>query len=292
MFVFLSGIASAYQFAGRKEAILAESFACGRSAEHHLGGTGETDMENSLLIGLSRQVALERNMDVIANNMANMNTAGYKRDQLMFEEYIMPVANMTEGVGRDRVLSYVNTPGMYRDYSPGDMEPTGNELDVAISGKGWLVAQTPDGERYTRNGQLKLDSQGQLVTMEGYPIQGTGGAITFDASETSITIAQDGTISSSAGEKGQLRVVAFDNESDLKKTGENIYQAENGAAPVPATEGRLMQGMVEKSNVNSLMEMTRMIETIRAYTAVSKNLEQAQQLREEAISQLGQTSNT
>lgn len=249
-------------------------------------------MQNALLIGLSRQVALQRSMDVIANNMSNLNTAGFKADQALFEEYIMPVANMTEGKQSDRSLSYVNSAGLYRDYSPGDMEQSGNELDVAIAGKGWLTVETPDGERFTRNGQLKVNAQGTLVSNDGFPVLGEGGPISFDASETGISIAQDGSISSSAGAKGRLRVVDFQNEGNLKKIGENLYEADAGETAEPAQNARLMQGMVEKSNVNAVLEMTRMIETIRAYTSIAKNLEKTQELREDAISRLGNTNST
>lgn len=247
-------------------------------------------MQNSLLIALSRQVALQRSMDVIANNMANMNTSGYKADQALFEEYIMPVANMTDGVAQDRALSYVDTAGLYRDYATGDMAPTGNDLDVAISGKGWFSVETPEGERYTRNGELKINSEGILVTVEGHPVLGEGGQITFDSSETNITITKDGTISSSAGEKGRLRVSTFENEGRLNKVGLNLYEPAEGEEPQPATEAQVMQGMIEKSNVKPVLEMSRMIETMRAYTSVARSLDQMQELREEAIDTLGDTN--
>lgn len=246
-------------------------------------------MQNSLLIGLSKQVALRQSMDTIANNMANMNTAGYKSDEMMFEEYLMPVAKMNEHTGRDRTLSYVDTPGIYRDFAAGDMEQTGGELDVAISGEGWLVVDTPAGERYTRNGQLKLNTEGTLVTTDGFPVLGDGGPLVFAANETNVTIAEDGTISSSEGAKGRLRLVSFETEEALKKVGDTLFEANEDAQPQPSENGRIMQGMIEKSNVNSLMEMTRMIETIRAYTSISQSIERSQKLREEAINQLGQT---
>lgn len=245
-------------------------------------------MENTLLIGLSRQVALERQMDAVANNLANMNTAGFKSDNVLFKEHIMPIASMTEHRGEDRTLSYVSNPGIYRDYSTGDMQKTGNELDLAISGKGWFVVQTPDGEKFTRNGQLKLNAEGQIVTNDGFPVLSDGGTITLGASESGLVIAEDGSISTNQGQKGRLRVVSFANEEKLTKAGSNLYASKE--TPQPAEDARIMQGVFESSNVKPLVEMTRMIETIRAYTSAARSLDKASDLRRDAIQELGNTN--
>ena len=244
-------------------------------------------MENALLVSLSRQKALQAQMDVLANNMANMNTTGYKGDSVLFEEYLMPVARMNDMRPQDAKISFVQDVGQVRDFSEGSIEQTGNELDVALSGKGWLVVETPEGERYTRNGQLKLNAEGQLVTNDGDPVQGQGGAISFGPQETGIQIATDGTISTSAGIKGRLQVVEFENPSALKKFGYTLYQSDE--APQQAEDVRVLQGMVERSNVNPIREMTRMIETVRAYTAITQSIDSANRLRRNAIEQLGNT---
>lgn len=244
-------------------------------------------MDNALLISLSRQITLRQQMNVIANNMANINTAGFKSDHLKFEEYIMPIAQMTENQGRDKNLSYVHTAGQFRNYSDGGLEQTGNQFDVALSGKGWLVAQTPDGERYTRNGQLQLNAQGQLITNQGYPILGDGGPITFTPEDGKVSIASDGTISTAQGQKGKLRVVEFASLDGLKKEGTSLYSSPQ--AGQPSTNTRVMQGMVERSNVQPIVEMTKMLETVRAYTNATQALGKAQELRSDAIEQLGQT---
>lgn len=246
-------------------------------------------MENALLIGLSRQMTLRKKMDVIANNMANMNTSGFKGDQLLFEEHLMPVARMSNMTGSDSKLSYVNTPGIFRDFSEGSMERTGDELDVAISGNGWLVVETPQGERYTRNGQLELDTEGQLVTADGYPVQGTGGAIVIRPGEGKISISQDGTVSTEQGPKDILKVVRFENNNKLKKEGSSLFSSTE--QPTDTDEARVLQGMVEKSNVRPIIEMTRMLETVRAYTSVAQALQKTSELRSQAIDKLGNTSN-
>jgi len=243
-------------------------------------------MENTMLIGLSRQIALQHQMDVVANNLANTQTAGYKRETLVFQDYVMPVADMPEAEGPDSEITYVIDADTIRDYSEGDFNTTGGSLDVAINGKGWFVIQTPAGERYSRNGQFTLDAGGNMVTSEGHPVQGTGGTITFNPDETDIKIAADGTISTSQGEKGKIRVVAFSDEIVLKKEGTNLYTSEE--APSEASGVRVVQGMYERSNVQPVIEMTKMIEVMRSYIATAKMLDSAAKISSQAIETLGQ----
>lgn len=246
-------------------------------------------MENALLIGLSRQAALGRQLDIVANNMANMRTAGYKSESLMFEEFLMPVAREQDMTGKDRNLSYVIDSGLSRDFSEGQFESTNNDLDIAIQGKGWLVVEMPDGERYTRDGELKLNVNGELVTTDGRRVLGEGGPIVFNSDERNISFGADGSISSSAGEKGRLRIVAFEQEGGLVKEGENLFSSKE--TPQPAQDFRLAQGMIERSNVKPVIETARMIEVTRAYVSVAQMLEQLQNLRRDAIDQLGNLPN-
>ena len=127
-------------------------------------------MQNALLIGLSRQTILERQLDVVSNNIANVNTTGFKADSSLFEEYLMSGAHEDNFVGSDRRVSYVQDRGTFRDFSQGAPEQTKNPLDIAIDGGGFLVVQTPAGERYTRDGGLAINNQGQLVTASGQPV--------------------------------------------------------------------------------------------------------------------------
>lgn len=224
-------------------------------------------------------------MDVLANNMANVNTAGYKRGNLMFEEYLMPVARMSDANQTDARLSFVLDTSIYRDFNEGAFEQSGNDLDVAISGDGWLVVQTPDGERYTRNGQLKLNQDGELVNVSGFPVLGEGGPISIPPEETGIVIAKDGTLSTNLGLRGKIRVVSFDNNSDLKKEAGLLFSTSQ--APQAAENAKLHQGLIEKSNVQPVVEMTKMIETMRAYQSISRALQKTDELRTNAISRLG-----
>jgi flagellar basal-body rod protein FlgF len=249
-------------------------------------------MENTLLIGLSRQTVLERQLDVVANNIANVNTTGYKADNSLFEEYLNSGAHEDNFVGSDRRVSYVQDRGTFRDFTEGSNEQTKNPLDIAIDGSAFLVVQTPAGERYTRDGGLQLNNQGQLVTAAGNPVLGTGGPIVFQPTDHDINVTPDGTVSVVEGNgrtdsiRGKLRLVNFADAQKLLKEGFNLYAAGEGGAPQPDTKSVVRQGYLEKSNVNSVAEMGRMMEVTRAYTAISTLIQQQSDLHKTAIQQL------
>jgi flagellar basal-body rod protein FlgF len=250
-------------------------------------------MQNMHLIGLSRQMVLERQMDVVANNVANVNTTGFKADRSLFAEHLMPGAHEDNFVsGRDRRLSYVNDRATFHDFSQGAAEQTKNPLDVAIDGGGFFVVQTPSGERYTRDGSFQINNQGQLVNASGYPVLGGGGPITFQQTDKQINIASDGNVTVVEGTnridsvRGKLRLVSFAQAQRLQKEGSNLYSAADGATAAPDTTSRVRQGFIEKSNVNSVLEMSRMIEVTRTYTQISALLQQQSDLHKSAIEKL------
>jgi flagellar basal-body rod protein FlgF len=249
-------------------------------------------MENVSLIGLSRQMTLERQLDVVANNVANINTNGYKADRSMFQEFLASGAHEDNFVGRDRNVSFVQDRATLRDLTAGPTEQTKNPLDLAIDGNAFLAVQTPAGERYTRDGGLQINTQGQLVTASGYPVLGTSGPIVFQPGDKDINIAKDGNVSVIEGAnktdsiRGKLRLVSFAQAQRLLKEGANLYSAGEGATPQPSITARVNQGYIEKSNVNSVLEMSRMIEVTRAYTQISAMLQQQTDMRKSAIEKL------
>src|SRR6202795_1089816 len=257
-----------------------------RDSQNSLGGLwadhqrGEHAMENALLVGLSRQMVLERQMDVVANNVANVNTNGFKADKSLFQEYLKTGAHEDNFVGRDRSISYVLDNGTFKDLSAGPTEQTKNPLDVAIDGGGFLVVQTPGGERYTRDGGLSINNQGQLVTASGQPVLGNSGPLVFQPTDHDISIAPDGNVTVQEGinridsVRGKLRLVSFADAQRLLKEGSNLYSAGTGAAAQPDAASRVKQGFIEKSNVNSVTEMSLMIEVTRTYTQISNLLQQ------------------
>jgi flagellar basal-body rod protein FlgF len=244
-------------------------------------------MENAQLISLSRQVALQRQMDVVANNIANLNTSGFKAEDLLFEEYKMPVARDRAFAFVDQQLSYTQDWATAHDMSQGAMVQTGNPLDVALEGEGFLTVQTPAGERYTRSGSLVVNSEGTLVDLAGNEVLGDGGPITFTAADTDINIGRDGTISSSQGIKGKLAVVEFANPQELARDGSNLW---SGGTPQPAAATRIMQGSIEKSNVSGISEIAQMIRVQRSYQSVASLISQQDDLRRNAIQRLGSLS--
>ena len=252
-------------------------------------------MLNASLVGLSRQVALERELDVVANNIANISTTGYKADGSLFEEYLSSNAR-SGSAGR---ISFVRDKGLWHDMTQGPVERTGNPLDVAIDGKnGFLTVQTPNGPRYTRNGALQLNAQGQIVTGDGYPVLGTGGPITLQPTDGQVQISHDGTISVREGssnvdsQRGKLKLVTITEQSQLQKDGNGVFNFTGDGTPPAMTQGGVIQGALEKSNVHGVAEMSRMIEITRAYTQIATLLQQQNDQGQQAIDKLADVPTT
>ena len=240
-------------------------------------------MENAQLVSLSRQIALQRQMDVVANNMANINTTGFKAEDMLFKEFKMPVARDNELPG-DQSVSYTEDWTTVHDLSQGAISQTGGPLDVAISGKGFLTVQTPNGVRYTKDGALQINATGTLVDLGGNPVLSDGGPVHFDDADTDIAISKDGTISTSQGSKGKLSLAEFADPRQLTREGNNLY---SGVDPLPATETQLVQGSIERSNVSGVTEMAQMIRVQRAYEMIAQLMSRQDDLRTSAVQKLG-----
>lgn len=228
-------------------------------------------MENPAYIALSRQMVLRRQLDIIANNLANANTASFKREDLAFVEYLVKpdsAGNPTFARADGRV-SMVQDLGMIRDTSQGPLTETGAPLDLAISGDGYFVVNTPEGTRYTRLGRFQVDANGQLVTSDGHAVQGTDGPIVIPPDDGEVKIARDGTISTDGGPIGRVQLVRFENDEALTHAGSGLYIAE-GEVPQPTTQSEVIQGMVEESNVKPIIELTEMIAVLRNYQSAQK----------------------
>ena len=241
-------------------------------------------MDNAALISLSYQVAAYRSMEVIANNLANLSTPAYKRESVKFEQLVQQVQPADAASG-PQTLSFVRDAGVVRDASEGRFDTTGAPYDLAISGKGYFVVQTAGGERYTRNGHFTLNADGVIVTGEGDPLLSDGGPVTIAVDDGDITIGADGTVSGKQGQIAKLRLVDFADERALRKTGASLYTTSQAA--VPATEAKLSQGMLESSNVQPVLEISRMIEVMRAYEATATLSKSADDLKRQAIQKLG-----
>lgn len=241
-------------------------------------------MENAQLIGLSRQIALQRQMEVVANNLANVNTAGFKAEQILFEEYLMPVARDRDFASTDQQLSFTRDWGTAHDLTGGAVVPTGNPLDVALQGQGFLTVMTAAGERWTRGSSLQINADGVLVTLNGHPVLTDSGEVKFGPEESEITITSDGAISTPAGSKGRLRIVEFANPQELVREGGGLFA---GGSPVPAASTTVTQGALEGSNVSGVLEMSEMVRVTRSYESLASMMQRQDELRRSAIQRLG-----
>ena len=244
-------------------------------------------MENPSFIALSQQVALSRHMEVLANNLANMNTPAFKAERLVFTELL----EETQAPGLDDMgpMSFVEPHATYLDFSEGSLTPTGNPLDVAISGDGFFAVQTAEGTAYTRAGRFSLDAEGTLVTSSGAPVLATGGApVQIDATSP-ISIAGDGTISTDQGVVARLQVVRFDDSQQLQRGPNGTYTA-GDETPIEVASPQIVQGMVEESNVSPILEMTRLIDVSRSYQRMTQVIEAEHQRQKSAINTLSKAA--
>jgi flagellar basal-body rod protein FlgF len=240
-------------------------------------------MENALLIGLTRQMTLRRALDVTANNLANMSTAGFKLERPMLSAH---EAGRPARAADGAPISFVRDWGFARDFAQGQVEPTQRPLDVAIEGDGFFTVQARNGEtRYTRDGRFTIDAQGQLATAAGFPVlDADGRTITMPADGAPPVIDETGAILAGGATVARLGLVQFTQNAALDKAGDGTYRADTPA--LPADEARALQGFVERSNVNPIEEITRLIDVTRAYESVSRMLSSDEDLKRKAIDTL------
>jgi len=242
-------------------------------------------MENALYVGLSRQVALQQRMNVLSNNIANVNTPGYRADKMLFEEYIVSEKLHKDNNKDD--ISMVLDYGQYKDTAAGTMQQTGNPLDVALSGPAFMMVETAEGTKYTRAGNFAMNNEGLLVTPSGNPVLDNGqGRITIPEGTKDITITKDGSVVTDQGSVGQIGMVEFGNVQNLSSTGDGYYVTTNGEAPAPAQNTIMQQGMVEGSNVKAVLEMTDLIEVSRAFQTMQRALQNEHDRQRSAIQKL------
>jgi len=214
-------------------------------------------MENTSIIALSRAITLQRQMELVANNVANMNTTGFKSEQPLFIEYV----NRPQ---RDEKYSMVQDYSTLRDLAAGPITQTGNPLDVALEGDGYLTVDTIDGPRYTRNGNLTLNSERQLVNSQGLPVlDDSGNPLTIPQNTSDITINPDGTVLGGNIQLGKLGIATFKNEQFMTQMGNGLYQTDE--KPTQSEKTVVRQGFLENSNVQSIVEMTTMVDVNRQY---------------------------
>jgi flagellar basal-body rod protein FlgF len=235
---------------------------------------------------------LDRN-DIIANNLANAATPGFKKESVYVEPFDVLFARITQPVGDEEGL--VQPPlgrlrtGAVTVYTPGPLRHTGNKLDLAINGDGFFKVRTPAGTRYTRNGAFQLDTAGQLVTADGYELLGDGDSpVVINTTEgTDVVIAQDGTITVNGTSTGRISLVDFEKPYPLRKVGQNLLELTSEDAVETEPESAIVQQSLEMSNVNPVEEMVGLITNFRGYEIAERMARLQDQSLQDAIRTVG-----
>jgi flagellar basal-body rod protein FlgF len=238
----------------------------------------------------------ERRLEILSNNLANVNNAGFKEDRVIFDgftpsmSYPIMLADTASQSGymlaQKMSMSYPTFSGVRTDFSPGEMKVTGNELDFAIRGKGLFVVTTPKGELYTRMGNFSLNDKEELVTNEGYPVKGKGGSIKIKGTEISSNI--EGVITVDGVEADTLKVVDFKDYSGLRKVGDNLFENVGGKGnEQEAKECEIDYQCLEFSNINIVKEMVKMIDVHRICESYQKVIQSLDEMDSMATREVG-----
>ncbi len=255
-------------------------------------------MQETMYSAVFGALSTEHRMNFIANNLANVNTNGYKRDQLAFKDTMASFAHdeIREPIATVRSKMLFPEPkNMARpriavdkiDFSQGAMKFTGDPLDVSITGQGFFKVNTPEGEFYTRNGHFVLGPEGNVLTPQGFALQGTGGPVNIPAGTKDVLIASDGQVFADGELINTITLVGVDNPDNLEKHGQNLFRARenvNVAETDVLAEGtRMSQGFLESANVEVVTEMVNMIEVNRMYEAYQKVIQTSDTVDRDAI---------
>ena len=263
-------------------------------------------MMEGLYIAASGGTKQLKKLDVLSNNIANINTQGFKKDMLVYEEKKTPFQQINQNTsdtkmmnpfnGTDPAVSYVQVTQSLTNFEQGSLIKTDNPLDVAIEGKGFFVVNTPEGERYTRNGNFHLDGSGQLVDHKGNMLMTRNEEpILIPFGTKQISINQDGSVFGGVeidqDPLGQLKIVSFNNLDALKKEGEGFYKiTDPSVKEILVNDAKVLQGFTENSNANAIHEMTQMIETVRQLEAYQKIIQSIDEADEQSVNSLGRVA--
>jgi flagellar basal-body rod protein FlgF len=266
-------------------------------------------LEKGIYVATSGGMAQERAMEIISNNIANTSTNAFKADRLVFSSFINnssrvpPIAPPSPSEIRAGFTSLAQNDSIYKigsqgytDFSQGSLVSTNNPLDVALDGDGFIAVETPDGERYTRGGSLKLDDHGTLVTSEGYAVLDASDRqivvpsrvnLSGNGIDNTIKIMENGVVNVvneyEAWQAGRIKIVDFSDKTRLEKIGTGLYKAADEAQPEPSGAS-VRQGFLEGSNINPVAEMTRMITGLRAYESFQKAIQSHDEMDQRLIS--------
>jgi flagellar basal-body rod protein FlgF len=241
-------------------------------------------MQTGLYVALSARMALEKRMETIANNVANAGTAGFRADEVSFQTLLSQAG--------ERPVAFTSPGESYIARRNGEISKTGNPLDVAVSGDAWLGLETPAGTVYTRDGRMRLRESGVLESLNGYRVLDAGGApITLDPSAGAPQISRDGMISQGNQQVGALGLFSIDPRAKLSRyENSGVIPDRPAAAVIEFTNNGVVQGYVEGSNVNPVLELTKMMMVQRTFESLSAMTDSSETSLQDAIKTLGGTS--
>jgi len=254
-------------------------------------------MSGSIYMAATGALAYEKRLQMIANNLANVNTVGFKKDMGRFNAFALSLADASNDLPvswqQSQAPQYWMEFNTYTDFSSGDKKKTGNPFDLALTGRGFFCVKTPDGVRYTRRGDFTVNSDEVLVSHEGYPVMGRGGEIQINLSKPSgdiheFSVSEDGFVTVDGSQVDRLRIVDFTNSSGLEKAGHNLYRAVNPRTLEDMDEDfKISQGFLEISNVEVVRMMTEMIEVLRGYESYQKMMRSMDDMNAKLINDVG-----
>ncbi len=235
-------------------------------------------MNKGIYIALSGAVLKKRNLDIFAQNIANTNTSGYKKERLSFKEFIIPVDNNHTMVPDERVMGELSKSMI--DFSNGPVKRTGNPLDVAINGEGFFALE---GGRYTRNGSFTVNNEGFITTEDGIPVLADGGPVSVEGND--IVISSSGEINVDGVSIGKLQIVDFPDKEVLTKVNGTMFTAEGEGTEVESSQ--VSQGFLEQSNVNAIQEMVQMLASQREFESYQKMIHAFDEAAGKTINEMG-----
>ncbi len=248
-------------------------------------------MENPSYLALSHQSALRRQMETVANNLANANTTGFRGERLLFAQYLTNKAG-NPGIGGDgaQKLAFVEGIGTYRDIRPGQAIKTEAPLDLMINGSAYFVVDTPVGQRFTRDGNFRIDANGTIVNAEGFALMDPNNQpLRLNANETNIDVTKQGEIYAGGNRVGRIQLVSFPDEQALTRLGGGLYASKVDAVPADP-KAEIHQGMLEGSNVVSINELTQMLDIVRRYESAQRILDTEHERASKAIERLARVA--
>jgi flagellar basal-body rod protein FlgF len=256
-------------------------------------------MDGSIYMAATGALAYEKRLQIISNNLANVQTAGFKKDRGLFRAFDLSEVGNNElrvNASQSQAPAYWMLFSSYTDFSSSGMKKTGNPFDLALSGNGFFCVQTPDGVQYTRRGDFTVNADDLLVTQEGWKVMGQGGEIQLKMSKPSnlkreFSVSEDGYVTIDGAQVDRLRIVDFTQSHALEKAGHNYYRALKPEALEDLDEDfKVSQGFLELSNVNTISMMTELIEVLRGYESYQKMMRSMDDMNGKLIQDVGRSA--